>query len=282
MDMQTNLDDICRSRALGLTVPQSTHASLMADSGDWTGELRIGAGITLFRGRASGREFQAYGTMQVAVSLGGELRVHDRFGLATFASGFIIPSHSPHRIEAADDSHVMLAFMKPESLIGHRLMQRFKCVPATNQPLSARAVAACMAEVDEALDLHNSIDISLQSALATLQPKDAQHSPLDTRVAQVMLHCRNGLDDEKSIEELAISLAISSRYLRKLFEREVGMSVQRFRVWMKLRVAIERIVQGENLTTAAHAANFCDSAHFSKAFRAMFGVPPSCILRMCG
>jgi AraC-like DNA-binding protein len=41
--------------------------------------------------------------------------------------------------------------------------------------------------------------------------------------------------------------------------------------------ALERLGRGVSLTTAAHAAGFADSAHFSRTFRAMLGIAPSAL-----
>lgn len=262
----------------GLAVPRLRTA--IARSAEPVGEVRMEPGVAMFCGPAGDIHSHSHSAMQLALSLGGELQVRDRSGLSTVASGFIIPSCVPHRIDATDGACVMLVYIEPHSHTGRRLMTRFECVSAMSQPLSAHDVTECVAAIDEALNMYDYIDGLLSGASPNVHAHGALRSGVDTRVAQVMRHCRNGLDDDKSIEELAMSLSISSRYLRKLFEREVGMPVQRFRLWEKLRLAIECIVRGENLTTAAHTARFCDLAHFSRTFRAMFGMSPSCMLNV--
>jgi AraC-like DNA-binding protein len=45
-----------------------------------------------------------------------------------------------------------------------------------------------------------------------------------------------------------------------------------------MAVVAAELSRGATLTTAAHMAGFASSAHFSAAFRAMFGLAPSALL----
>jgi AraC-like DNA-binding protein len=48
--------------------------------------------------------------------------------------------------------------------------------------------------------------------------------------------------------------------------------------WLRLQQALSGIARGANLTEAAHAAGFSDSAHLSRSFRSTFGIAPSALL----
>ena len=50
---------------------------------------------------------------------------------------------------------------------------------------------------------------------------------------------------------------------------------QQYWIGHRLLVAIRRFNGGESLTKIAHDAGFADLAHFSRAFRASFGMTPS-------
>ncbi|MBF6447880.1 helix-turn-helix domain-containing protein [Nocardia elegans] len=43
--------------------------------------------------------------------------------------------------------------------------------------------------------------------------------------------------------------------------------------------AVARTAAGDDVTAAAHAAGFADSAHLSRTCRATFGLPPSALSR---
>ena len=48
-----------------------------------------------------------------------------------------------------------------------------------------------------------------------------------------------------------------------------------FRAWHRMLGASALALEGRSLTEVAHAAGFYDSAHFSRGFHRMFGLPPS-------
>jgi AraC family transcriptional regulator len=74
---------------------------------------------------------------------------------------------------------------------------------------------------------------------------------------------------------LADEVALSPSRLGTLFRRDTGIPVRRYQLWLRLIDAIEAHSDGTTLTEAAHYAGFSDSAHLSRTFRRMFGMPPS-------
>lgn len=76
---------------------------------------------------------------------------------------------------------------------------------------------------------------------------------------------------------LAAELGLSeSRFLR-LFRDRTGTSYRRFRLWAQMHRAARALAEGENLTRAAADGAFASPSHFSTAFHAMFGLPPSAL-----
>jgi AraC family transcriptional regulator len=53
------------------------------------------------------------------------------------------------------------------------------------------------------------------------------------------------------------------------------MTLQRHLNRLRLREALSRVADGEDLTRVALAAGFYDHSHFANAFRREFGVSPS-------
>jgi AraC-like DNA-binding protein len=113
----------------------------------------------------------------------------------------------------------------------------------------------------------------------------ANAEPIDPRISQVVEYLfENGdklLDTGRSGTEcasvitLAESVGLSSSRFQHLFTQQIGVPFRRYRGWNRIRMAIREIIRGDSFTTAAHAAGFSDSAHFSHEFRKTFGAPPS-------
>lgn len=82
-----------------------------------------------------------------------------------------------------------------------------------------------------------------------------------------------------SLDALARNAGLSSSRFRHLFHAATGVTVRRYRVWVAMGAAARAIAAGESLTTAALDAGFSSSAHFSAAFREMFGLEPSRLSR---
>src|SRR3954464_4812920 len=70
-----------------------------------------------------------------------------------------------------------------------------------------------------------------------------------------------------------------SRFLH-LFKAETGVPLRRYRIWNRMGAAVRACGAGSSLTEAAHVAGFASSAHFSSAFRDMFGMMPSDLLKV--
>ena len=99
-----------------------------------------------------------------------------------------------------------------------------------------------------------------------------QEEPRIRSVVQALLL---GPGDTRPAADWASEIGLSSSRFQHLFKEHVGISFRRFRLWARVRVALRYAMQGTSLTHAAMAAGFLNSAHFSTAFKSMFGIPPS-------
>ncbi|MFZ6743982.1 helix-turn-helix domain-containing protein [Undibacterium sp. JH2W] len=112
---------------------------------------------------------------------------------------------------------------------------------------------------------------SLPTLMAALQT--ATRKPvLDARVETALAQVDRLLSGKISASKLADDVHVSLSQLERLFSAQLGLPVRRLVLWRRLRLAIATTLEGQNLTTAAHAAGFADSAHFSRTMRSMFGV----------
>ncbi len=88
-----------------------------------------------------------------------------------------------------------------------------------------------------------------------------------------------GLDAaECRLDRVAASLKVSTSRAQHLIRAATGVPFRRYRTWVRMRVAARALTRGGTLTEAAHTAGFSSAAHFSTAFRAMFGLSPSTLV----
>jgi AraC family transcriptional regulator len=111
-------------------------------------------------------------------------------------------------------------------------------------------------------------------------PKSKVVSPIDERIAVVLTTLRqpDWLNQPYPLTALASKVNLSTGRLRHLFRQELGVPLQQYWVGYRLLVAIQRLSAGVSLTELALDNGFADLAHFSRAFKASFGLSPSLAL----
>jgi AraC-like DNA-binding protein len=119
----------------------------------------------------------------------------------------------------------------------------------------------------------------LQPALRDMLGLAEHAAPSDARVARALQHIREQPALPHSLRSLAREVGISESRLRHAFKDATGVPVARFRLWVRLAAALRTIQQGSDLTSAALDAGFSSSAHFSNAYRGMFGMTPSALMQ---
>jgi AraC-like DNA-binding protein len=83
-----------------------------------------------------------------------------------------------------------------------------------------------------------------------------------------------------SLAELARLAHLSPSRFTALFKEATGVPVRRYKLWVAMGAAVRSIQQGVSLTEASIGAGFSSSAHFSSAYREMFGMEPSRLTRL--
>ncbi len=106
-----------------------------------------------------------------------------------------------------------------------------------------------------------------------MSPSPSTVSPLVAR-AKAALALR--LEDKFGLAELAADFGCSRYYLSRLFRREVGMSIPRYRLELRLRRAIDRLADAKgDFSRLALELGFSHHSHFTSAFRRVVGCSPS-------
>ncbi len=102
-------------------------------------------------------------------------------------------------------------------------------------------------------------------------------SPLaaSARVARLAELLASPEDGAANAATLARRVGASTSLVEHRFKEQVGVPMGAFRAWHRMLGATALAVEGRSLTQVAHAAGFYDSAHFSRLFHRMFGLPPS-------
>lgn len=190
-------------------------------------------------------------------------------------NGFRVLPDQPHAFDAAGAKVAML-FMESEGAEFASFEDRLRtdvCIARFEPPhRAAKGLAKLAAEggtIEEA-DAVCAAWLGLGSAIASGRGPDG-------RVVRALQVLRSGIAQPVRLKSLADKLNVSPSWLSHRFAEETGVPLRRYVVWMRLRRAVESVLQGASWTDAAHAVGFSDSAHLSRSFRDNFGIAPSAL-----
>ena len=238
----------------------------------WDGKLFLWGGCGLYAGPAFATTLHAHHALQVCIGMSGRFRLRSGAAAPWRAyRGAVVLSDQSHQLDG-QGYRVALLYLDPESRLARRIAQLqarggiFAVRKATVESLRSRLSGLIEAEPTARL---------CEELLEALVRKDNVLAPLDGRVASAVELLRAAPGRRMPIAELAPAVGLSPSRLAHLFRAHTGLPVRRYLLWLRLGDALQQLTHGVSLTTAAHAAGFADSAHFSRTFRAMLGITPS-------
>jgi len=226
-------------------------------------------------GPANTTDYHSHHAIQVTMSLGGW------FELRTKKSALNVSA-----MVAPDESHILqasglgaLLFIEPESEAGRAICGSFfrkaSLVPMPEPVVADIAMglkeAYCASDPDE--KVLEELGRSLVTRLAGLSAARTS----DPRVQQMIEFAASHLDGTISLAAAAQKTGLSPSRARHLFVEQTGLPFRTYLLWLRITKAVELLSGGKSLTAAAYEAGFADSAHFSRTFRRMFGLPPAAL-----
>lgn len=102
---------------------------------------------------------------------------------------------------------------------------------------------------------------------------------LDPRVLKGMEFINENYHKPIQITDLANHLNLSLGRTRHLFAEETQSTFTQYLLWVRTRNTILATAGGESLTAATIQHGFADQAHFSRAFKRMFGQSPGLLIK---
>jgi AraC-like DNA-binding protein len=101
---------------------------------------------------------------------------------------------------------------------------------------------------------------------------------VDPRIAAAARRIREDPATTVASSELAAEVGLSESRLLHLFRDELGTSLRRYRIWVRLVHAGTAIATGANMTEAAMKSGFASPSHLSDRFKTTFGLSASRLL----
>jgi AraC-like DNA-binding protein len=75
--------------------------------------------------------------------------------------------------------------------------------------------------------------------------------------------------------EIAARVGTSPFHLARVFRRDAGQTIHAYVHQLRLRTALARVMDREDLSRVAADLGYASHSHFTALFRRAFGVPPT-------
>jgi AraC family transcriptional regulator len=215
--------------------------------------------------------------IQIALGLDGPVRFRNGDGPWVEYAGAAVKANAPHAFDGAG-SVVAMVFLDPRCHEGVWLTDSLRSPVAA---IPAERFAAYLPRLrgfphdrpgaEEATELITGLVRSLCSGPPPLRR-------MDERITRALAWIHERDAGRLSLEAVAKAVFLSPSRFAHLFSDEMGIPFRRYVLWRRLRRAMEEFAKGSTFSAAAHAAGFSDSAHLTRTFYQMFGVPPTAMI----
>ncbi|MFB8279315.1 helix-turn-helix domain-containing protein [Nocardia colli] len=236
------------------------------DTAQWQGTALLRPGILAFEGEILPTELHAHHAVQIMAAC-TPISVVDGSGVRQQGTHIIIPTDAPHRV-CGGARHGVAIYLDPETIAGAAADRRSHLhgwVHALNVDPAHGRLAGHVADV--------LADLLRDNATVGL---DDRHG-----VVTAALQLLPDMVKDGSVRgsDVARQLGISATRLTHLFTEQVGIPLRRYILWLRLYIAMNGVMAGDDVDTASDSAGFADSSHLTRTCRRTFGLPPSMMSR---
>lgn len=203
-----------------------------------------------------------------AITLDDQLRCyHDIVVMAPNVMHSTDSEHQPYLALMIDPDHALYGHLYP-LLNGEQICSLPAACLATFHSQFQKLIAGQLSP-DDAKQL-------VLTLLSTLNPNPLQVLPWDARVLQACHYIQQLVPQQiPTVAQVAAHTGLSESRLMHLFSQQLGISMRRYILWLRIRYAIKLWAAGRSLIDIALEAGFADQAHFTRTLRSMADFAPS-------
>ncbi|MFP4115145.1 MAG: helix-turn-helix domain-containing protein [Spirochaetota bacterium] len=240
------------------------------------------SGYAIIAGELTQNDPHRHYSMHLALGLEQPLPVTVERTSLDVTGAVIIDSWAQHCLHALDRGNALLVCFAPVSKLGVRLRERLEGRSRLHVEDDAVAdTRACARAFLGGSVSAAEFCATFERALASISPGpfELKLERYDRRILLALQEMRDHIDGFLPASQVADRVALSESRFLHLFRDQTGITYRRMQLWMRLARAFGAFGSGASLTELAHSFGFADSAHFSRAFRQAFGMPPSVLVQ---
>lgn len=215
--------------------------------------------------------------VQISIGLDGPIRFQQPDAeWVTYEAAAVQPD-TPHAFDGCE-SLVAIGFVDAESREGSwlRHSMRAPIASVSSERLTPLLPALRLLREDRP-DTPTAARL-IQTLVRALCAGPPPNSAMDDRIVRALALIRAGDPRRLPLDKVAQEVFLSPGRFMHLFTEQVGLPYRRYLLWRKLSLAMAEFARGETLSAAAHSAGFSDSAHLTRTWYQMFGLPPSVMM----
>ena len=229
---------------------------------DWRGDIVFSDSVAIFRGPVGPNKAHSHWASQLTVALDGALEFEAADSGRRGSKAVYLYSKVTHQLFSG---FVCSIYFDP--LSASRLESLGHGSTAGWVALSEHQLPAELGTLSAATDLRALLDSELLRVTAPASVSDDRFPDVAREVAAQL---RDGNDLDR--DALARLVNLSPSRFSHWFVEQSGIPSRSYKKWLKLRMAMDALLDGEKPTDAAMLAGFSDLAHMSRAFSESFGL----------
>ena len=198
------------------------------------------------------------------------MRVNGRRWTIAPGTGLWLPAGTEHSGSAPDGAIIRTTYFAPESLTkAWHQPTGLSLHPAVRELLVH--VGKAPMTVDQRLRAQQ---VCIDMLLLTSPVQLDVPVPGDPRLAELVEAVLDDPADDRSLEQWAAKLNVSSRTLTRAFDSEIAMSFARWRRMVRMRAAIAQLADGNSVKVVARRVGYSSTSAFVAAFHKTAGCTP--------
>lgn len=228
---------------------------------DWKGDIVFTDKVAIFRGYVGSNKSHSHWASQFTIAVDGE--VEYEVGCGIFSSKAVyFSSKTEHRLLSG---FICSIYFDP---LADTIRKALHIDSAKGwAALTLEELPAELGAISTTTDLRALLE---SESLRALDVTDFSDARLKTVLQAINHQLKQGQSSDR--ESLASLINLSPTRFSHWFVEQTGMPLRSYKKWLKLRIAMDAMLEGHSPMDAAMMAGFSDLPHMSREFSDSFGL----------
>lgn len=229
---------------------------------DWRGDIVFSDTVALFRGHVGPNKPHSHWASQLTIALDGDVEFEAGGAERQRSKAVYLRSNVEHRLFSG-----LVCSIYFDPMVETRLVPLEESSEVGWAALSADQLPPELEALSESTDLRALLESAIMRRTAPRAASDARFRDI---VGDIAASLRRGEDLDR--HTLARRVGVSPSRFSHWFVEQSGIPLRSYKKWLKLRMAMDALLDGKGPTDAAMMAGFADLPHMSRAFGESFGL----------